>query len=622
MCGISGLIGISDKTLGEKMAQAIRHRGPDDWGVWSSPHGTPVTLVNTRLAIIDLSPAGHMPMPSPDGNFIIAYNGEVYNFADIRRTLEAAGHRFLSHSDTEVILHAYMEWGSACVNHLRGMFAFLIWDMPAQRLFAARDRLGKKPLYFAETPQGVVFSSELKGILASGWVQPRLNHTALHHYLTFWSVPFPHTLLAGVQQLLPGHTLTWQNGQIHTHCYWDLPVHQPTRLALPEIQSELRRLLEESIRLRMIADVPVGAFLSGGIDSGAVVGLMAKQSGSRLKTFSVGFGSEGTGIDERSIARITAERFNTDHTEVQVDGAQVLSALPEYIRGMDQPTGDGLNTWLVSRSAAQQVKVTLSGLGGDELFAGYPQFRSLQQAEIWHQRLKPAESVLRPLLGAASGVAASVLNRASLRRVPDFLLGDFLGRYTSTRTLFTEPAKQALYAQASTFPDSRTCLAEFDWAMEQDIVAKVSRMELKGYMAHTLLRDSDAMSMAHSLEVRVPFIDHPLLEFVHNIPGELRLQGRTPKALLTSVLRDILPIEVIEKRKQGFEMPVASWLRNELRPVAEATLHPNTVRQRGLFNPQAVQNLWQNFLAGRGLYMHVWVLIVLELWLAEFGVEG
>ncbi len=215
-----------------------------------------------------------------------------------------------------------------------------------------------------------------------------------------------------------------------------------------------------------------------------------------------------------------------------------------------------------------------------------------------------------------------MLNRASLRRVPDFLLGDFLGRYTSTRTLFTEPAKQALYAQASTFPDSRTCLAEFDWAMEQDIVAKVSRMELKGYMAHTLLRDSDAMSMAHSLEVRVPFIDHPLLEFVHNIPGELRLQGRTPKALLTSVLRDILPIEVIEKRKQGFEMPVASWLRNELRPVAEATLHPNTVRQRGLFNPQAVQNLWQNFLAGLGLYMHVWVLIVLELWLAEFGVEG
>jgi len=625
MCGIFGLIGKADSVLGERLADCIQHRGPDDHGVWTSTQGTPVTLVNTRLAIIDLSPLGHMPMPNANGDVCIAYNGEVFNFAETRAELEKRGHSFRSHSDTEVILQAYEEWGDECVHHFRGMFAFLIWDIKRQRLFAARDRLGIKPIYWAVTPQGLILGSELKALLATGFIKPELNLAALNYYLAFYSVPSPLTMLAGVQALPPGHCLSWEaaNPRVNVREYWDVPTAKPVRANETEIQEELRRLLEESIRLRMIADVPVGAFLSGGIDSSAVVGLMTRIAGERLKTFSIGFDSEGQRLDERSYAQIVAKQYNSDHTEVVVTGKQVADELDHIIWAMDQPTGDGLNTYLVSQATAKHVKVALSGLGGDELFAGYPQFKLLQQAESYDPLWQTLPNPVRAFMNVGARTVSGVTQRPGFSGAVAFAQDDFLGRYGRTRILFSDEFQTHLLSQPTReelgqMPSARKRLEAWVRADEPNVIDRVTRLELKNYMAHTLLRDTDAMSMAHSLEVRVPLIDHKLVEFVTTIPANLKLHNGQTKYLLINALRDVLPPEVINRPKQGFEMPVAAWMRGPLRPALEDALSLRSVAQRGLFNGAEVEKLYQSFLHGQGAYMRVWSLAVLELWMRKF----
>lgn len=635
MCGIFGLVGRADRELGERVVRAIDHRGPDDSGVWVDSTDTPVTLVNTRLAIIDLSPGGHMPMMYADRGMAITYNGEVYNFAEIRAELEKRGHQFSSQSDTEVILKAYSQWGDDCVHRFRGMFAFLIWDASRQRLFAARDRLGIKPLYWSETDSGLVLASEIKAILSSGLINPVLDFHALHHFLTFYAVPPPHTILQGVNVLLPGHYLIWDKGTVTVRQYWDVPMVDNGDLMsasddVVEIRRELRRLLEESIRLRMIADVPVGAFLSGGVDSSAVVALMTRLSGERLRTFSIGFHAEGKQMDERRFADIIAHRYDTEHDEVVISGRDVANQLPDFVRAMDQPTGDGLNTYMVSHAASKHVKVALSGIGGDELFAGYRQYRYLLQGEragrLW-QRL--------PGLGKAAArttlrYLAQVSGREALADLPGWLEAGFLSRYLRTRTLFSEDAKEFLYQDdlakcrygiAPSIDSLRPYLVE----SESDPIVKVTRMELKSYLAHMLLRDTDALSMAHSLEVRVPLIDHKLVEFATRIPAHLKLghsligslYGRT-KLVLTDALSDVLPEEISRRRKQGFDMPVGSWLRRELQPVVAESLSRESVKRRGLFDPDVVMGLRSDCEAGRGPYMRIWALLMLELWQREF----
>ncbi len=622
MCGIFGIVGLADRALGEQLADCLRHRGPDDRGVWTSSSGTPVTLVNTRLSIIDLSAAGHMPMSNEDGSAWIAYNGEMYSFGDIRPELERRGHQFRSHTDTEVMLHAYEEWGAACLERFRGMYAFMIWDSRNQRLFAARDRLGIKPVYYAEAGGKLLLGSELKGFLASGLLPGELNLEALHHYLTFYAVPAPLTMLKGVYALPPGHALTYENGRVTVTQYWDVPEAAPEEAAPEEIRAELRRLLEEATRLRMIADVPVGAFLSGGVDSSAVVALMTQISGERLKTFSIGFAAEGKKLDERGYAALVAKRYNTDHHEIIVSGRDMLDQLDAIVRGMDQPTGDGLNTYFVSQAAAQQVKVALSGLGGDELFAGYPQFARLAQAQdlshMWERLPGAAHAAAR----AAASVTAQATGRPRLAEIPTWLEEDFLDRYARHRTLYAEDAKQRLYsretrARLNGTPRSTEMLAAFCLPGEREVVDRVSRLELKGYMANTLLRDSDAMSMAHSLEVRVPLIDHKIVEFATRIPPALKLRRGQTKVLLTEALADLLPPEVIERPKQGFEMPVAHWLRHDLRPVLDEVFAPQAVARRGLFEAEEVGRIYLDFREGRGAYMRVWALAALELWIRE-----
>ncbi len=635
MCGIFGVVGRADRELGGRVTRAIHHRGPDDSGVWVDSTDTPVTLANTRLAIIDLSPAGHMPMLHSERRLAITYNGEVYNFAEIRAELEQRGHHFRSQSDTEVILNAYAQWGEECVHRLRGMFAFLIWDAPRQRLFAARDRLGIKPLYWAEADNGLLLASELKAMLCSGLITPALDFHALHHFLTFYAVPPPRTMLQGVHALLPGHCLTWERGKVGVRQYWDVPMVENGDLMSAgadavEIRRELRRLLEESIRLRMIADVPVGAFLSGGVDSSAVVALMTRLSGERLQTFSIGFHAEGQRMDERRFAGIVARRYDTEHNEVVISGRDVAAQLPDFVRAMDQPTGDGLNTYLVSRATARHVKVALSGLGGDELFAGYRQYRYLLQAQragrLWKRLPGPGKVAAR----AAARQLARISGRAALAEAPGWLEAGFLSRYLRTRTLFSEAAKAALYrdgvaASQNGIGPSIELLHPFVVESERDTIVRVTRLELKSYLAHMLLRDTDAMSMAHSLEVRVPLIDHKLVEFATRIPAALKLghsplgalRGRT-KLVLTDALTDVLPAEIIRRRKQGFFMPVGAWLRGGLQPVVAEALSRESVQRRGLFDADAVAGLRSDFEAGRGPYMRVWALLMLELWQREF----
>jgi len=623
MCGIWGTVNIADQHVAEAAALAMHHRGPDDHGAYVAQQPCPVALVNTRLSIIDLSPAGHQPMCTPDGRYWIVYNGEVYNFQPLRERLLGLGHIFRSHSDTEVILHAYQEWGADCLEHLRGMFAFAIWDMQEARLFVARDRLGIKPVYYALSPDPaggpdrLVFASELKALLASGLIRPALNAQALHHYLSFYAVPSPYTILEGVHALPAGHFLVFEDGHLRTEKYWDVPVQEPLEMSEDAIRRRLRELLEESIELRMIADVPVGAFLSGGIDSSAVVALMTRASGERLRTFSIGFGQEGQDIDERSAARVLADYYQTEHTEVIVTGEQVREQLPHIIRALDQPSGDGLNTYLVSQATAQHVKVALSGLGGDELFAGYPQFRLFQQADSARRTWQVLPEFLRGL-GRSMGEIISPVGRVAY-----WLDGDLLDRYGRVRVLYDEATKLSLYSptaiNALAAPEpSLEYLGRFVHPAETGSIESLTRLELKNYMAHTLLRDTDAMSMAHSLEVRVPLIDHELVEFAARIPPRLKLHRGQTKHIFIEALRDVLPVEVLSRPKRGFEMPVAAWLQGPLCDVVEDTLSPESVERRGLFAPQAVRAIYQDFQHGRAPYLRVWALTVLELWLREF----
>ncbi|NDJ51536.1 MAG: asparagine synthase (glutamine-hydrolyzing) [Chloroflexi bacterium] len=621
MCGIWGAVNVADLEAAQKAARAMQHRGPDDHGFHIAEHPIPVSLVNTRLSIIDLSDAGHQPMCSEDGRYWIVYNGEVYNYEPLRTVLMEGGHSFHSHTDTEVILHAYMQWGSDCLSHLRGMFAFAIWDKETGSLFAARDRLGIKPLYYTHIHRGtqekLIFASELKAMLSCSLVDARLNMAGLHHFLSFYAVPSPYTLLEDVLMLPPGHYMVYEEGRLTVSQYWNVQQHVPNQASEEDLIVQLRALLEGSIKLRMIADVPVGAFLSGGIDSSVVVALMSQLSGERLRTFSIGFDADGRSLDERSAARLVAKHYDTDHHEVVVTGQHVRDQIDHFIRAMDQPSGDGLNTYLVSQATAEQVKVAVSGLGGDELFAGYPQFRMFQRAET-----------ARGVWGSAPDAARSLLRSAAQRinavdRAMTWLDGDLLDRYERVRILYDEETKMTLYTDTTrlsmTIPETiQKYLSRFVHPAEVDPIAQITRLELSNYMPHTLLRDTDAMSMAHSLEVRVPLIDHKLVEFAANIPSEMKVQGKQSKAIFIKAVQDLLPKSVLNRPKRGFEMPVAVWMRHELRDVVEDVFSADSIQRRGLFKQGALQGIYQDFQRGQGPYMRVWALVTLELWMRQF----
>ncbi len=629
MCGIFGMIGQNARVPAEVLERATRsltHRGPDDGGTVilhdSAREEIEIGLGNRRLAILDLSPLGHQPMNDPaTGNWIV-YNGEVYNFREVRAKLELAGLHFSSHSDTEVILKAYARWGEACLGEFRGMFAFAIWDAQRHRLFVARDPMGIKPLYYCQSDQYFMFSSEVRTLLVTGLVPRRIDSAGLISHLTFGSLYDPNTLVDGVSALPPGHSLTWENGQVIQVEYWDIPDPDHHACDFSEekrgkLEAQIAEMLDESVRMQLVSDVPVGVFLSGGIDSSSLVGILHR-NGVQPSTFSIVF--READYSEAEYSRAIAKHFRTDHHEITVSQSDLFAAIAPAIHAMDLPTIDGINTYFVSeRTRAAGVKVALSGLGGDEMFAGYSSFRTVPRLErIARASARVPGAVRGSLINMFAAVAPS---NDQNRKLTAFARngGQIVHPYFLSRMLFT-PDQQVELLLGTMGSDA--CLRaekpltdNVSRAQSLDPINRVSYLEARCYMLNTLLRDSDFMSMAHGLEVRVPLIDHQLARRVLALPGAWKHNAKTPKPQLVKALGGQLPDKIVHRPKRGFTLPFEHWLRGELRPVVEQTLRSIADGPlRGLINQPAVLRIWQDFLAGRTSWSRPWSLYVLQCW--------
>ncbi|MDB6169317.1 MAG: asnB [Verrucomicrobia bacterium] len=598
----------------DRMCAEMVHRGPDDSGIEASAIAT---LGMRRLAIFD--PAhGHQPMRTADGRFTVVFNGAIYNFRALRSELEGAGHPFRTECDTEVLLATYAEWGEACLPRLRGMFAFAVWDEREQTLFVARDPFGIKPLYYRHDGARFVFASELNALTRSGACDGEIDPRSVADYLGWFAVPAPRTIYRGVFSLLPGECGTFHAGQLTLKRHWTfrtIPGGEkiaPTRV---EFIHELRARLDDTIRAHVLADVPVGAFLSGGLDSAVVVGLMAQAAPGTLRTFSIGFGE--TSYTEADAAAATARHFGTQHHANILTGNQVSADIGTLIASMDQPTGDGINTYYASQAArAGGVTVALSGLGGDELFGGYPSFRDLPRVDSWLRawRLLPA-LVQRALLAR--------LRRGGTRSRK---LGDFFEHATNLnelgslqRRVFSEAGRRALLAPDAldvlgSTPPHHPALPDLAGDLAgADAFEILSAWELRTYMADVLLRDSDVMSMRHSLELRVPLVDRPLVEWLWRQPSAFKHDPRRPKAALFDAVRDLMPAGLERRPKKGFSLPFAVWMRRELRPFLESTFSDASIDRSGVFARGPVQQFWRRFLDGSDAreWSRVWSLAVL-----------
>jgi asparagine synthase (glutamine-hydrolysing) len=599
-----------------RMVQRQQHRGPDDRGIHSNG---PATLGMCRLAIID--PAnGHQPMISPDGRFALVFNGAIYNYRALQTDLALAGWQFRTNCDTEVLLAAYALHGVDCLKQLRGMFAFAIWDAREQTLFAARDPLGIKPLYYARLPEGgAVFASELNALLAGGLVSREIDPTSVGEYLAWFSVPAPRTIYRGIANLPPGHSLTVDAaGRVKTGPWWQLPAPRAATAATnyQDFVHGLRHQLDDSIRAHRVADVPVGAFLSGGMDSTAVVGLMTRSGATRLKTFSLVFGEAG--FSEQASSRLAAQAFGTEHHEELITGARVAADLPKLLGSFDQPTGDGINTYYASQTArAGGVTVALSGLGGDELFGGYPSFRDLPRL----QRLLPLWRRLPARLRREAVAQLRARPSTRARKLADFLAHarDLHELASLQRRVLPEAARLALLApearaQAARLGPNHPLLEDFAFELiGADPFQVISAWELRTYMADVLLRDSDVFSMAHSLELRVPFVDRQLLEWLWPQRDYFKYDPRRGKRALADATADVVPAAIRNRRKQGFTLPFPLWMRQELRPFLDETFSTASLAACPWLEAAEVQQAWAGYKAGNDnrAWSRVWTLAVL-----------
>ena len=632
MCGIVGIFDTRsrrdiDEGLLASMNQALFHRGPDEGGMHREPG---VGLGHRRLSIIDLS-TGQQPLFNEDGSVVVVFNGEIYNFQALCKELIAHGHTFRTHSDTEVIVHAWEQWGERCVERFRGMFAFALWDRNQETLFIARDRLGKKPLYYAALPDGqFIFASELKALLASGMIPRRVDSESLQQLLSLGSVYQPKTLVDGVLSLPPAHYMWVDRSGIRLQRYWSFGLDRVAglrQLPYSEQVDQFSTALTESVSLQMVADVPVGAFLSGGVDSSLIVALMAREAGGHIKTFSVGF-EEGAGTaDESHEAAAIARLLETDHTRVLVTADDMVAHLDRFIVGLDQPSVDGFNSYFVSYAASQGVTVSLSGTGGDELFLGYPWFANVKNT-VEGAYPNPSGSRLQRLGGRLPFLNRLVRARSSTSPDPEEFREIFGRQYhcfgpSIAHDLLSFNKKSQI--QPRSFADDLVLCDEFpDW----DLLDRTSVLCLNGYTRNQLLRDIDACSMAHSLEVRVPFLDVGIADFAFSLPvaSKLAMNERTldptasytqsgVKKIVCDVARKYLPANFFDARaKRGFSLPFEDCLRGPLAEVLADTLSRESVAKAGLFDPAAVEKIHKDFLVGRRPWSHPWLLMVIELW--------
>lgn len=625
MCGIAGIYNYKSQCSVEldilqNMVNITRHRGPDDQG-YHIDHN--IGLGMSRLAIIDLSQDAHQPMSNEDGRFWIVYNGEVYNCDEIRHDLEEQGHKYRSKSDTESVLHLYEEYGKDCLKKLMGMFAFAIWDSLKRNLFLAVDRVGIKPLYYTRANGSFIFGSELKAILMHPDVKREINPFALDEYISLGCISAPQTIFKNIHRLAPGHFLTFENGEVSINPYWDIRFMPDHSRSETEWIDTFREILIESVRMRLMSDVPLGVLLSGGMDSSSIVAFMNEVSSTPVKTFTIGFKTselDFKGYDERSDARILSRHFGTEHHELVVE-PRLTQNLPDIVWHFDEPFANAtaIPTYYLAEMTKRHVTVALCGVGGDEVFGGYPRYPTARWLP-WYFRL-PKILRNRFLPVAANRLPEGSSEYLLSNRIKKFFNGLGSTPQSTYKTwmsisngrfnLYSPAMKECLAKSPETSPLEHAFENIGDW----EFINQVFFVDLKTYLPNNLLTYMDRMSMAHSLEVRVPFCDHKIIELAALLPPELKCKGMTLKYLLKEVMHHFLPLEIMRKRKQGFSVPIAHWLRHELRELAEWVFSSNRLRQRGYFDPGAVNSLWQVHLSGKANHASVlWAIIVFDLW--------
>jgi asparagine synthase (glutamine-hydrolysing) len=623
MCGIAGFVESSSahapfsleasRALVHRMCDVIRHRGPDDEGTWIAEG---VALGMRRLSIIDLS-TGHQPIHNEDQSIWIVFNGEIYNFRELRRELEAAGHRFYTSTDTEVIVHAYEQWGKQAIARLRGMFGLAIWDTRSSSLLVARDRIGIKPMHYAEVNGRLYFGSELKSLLEAPDLPRDLDPGALDHYLSFLYTPRDGSIFKSVRKLPPGHLLTWTDGRIAIEQYWQVPASEPFSGTEQDAVAQLRTVLSDAVRSHMISDVPLGAFLSGGVDSSLVVGLMSELSSARVKTFSIGF--DEPAFDELDHARRVADHFGTDHHELVVkpDGVGILDKLVSHF---DEPFADSsaIPTWYVSEMARRHVTVVLSGDGGDELFGGYERYLPHPRV-VAFDRYSP-RALRRVASIAAAQLPHGVRGKNFLRHVGR----DEQGRYLDAIRFFGADEKPALLSadlrRAIEGPDAETRLARhFERFAHLPWPSQMMRFDAETYLPEDVLTKVDRMSMAHSIESRVPLLDNEVIAFASALPSSMKIRNGRRKHVLKEVAATLVPRTILDRKKQGFGVPLGTWFRGNLRELFADTLLAPASLQRGYFQPAFVRRIVDEHLAGkRDHTLRLWQLVVFEKWQQQY----
>ncbi len=631
MCGILGWLGNPDPNIARKALDRLTHRGPDQQGEWLDENRS-IWLGHRRLSIIDVSPLGRQPMVSPSGRYVLCYNGEVYNYPALKKELENLRFQFKGTSDTEVVLAAIEAWGlRAALEKFIGMFAFGLYDREEACLWLVRDRMGIKPLYYAHNGAELVFSSELKPLKLIPWLDQSIDPVALDAYLRYLCVPAPLSILKGVRKLQPGELLRWNGSNLESSFYWSLNDavengrENPFTGSRQEAADELESLLRNAVSLRMVSDVPLGAFLSGGIDSSTVVALMQSQSSQKIKTFSIGFKEKAH--DESRYAKKVAAHLGTDHRELILDPGSILEAFPKITTSFDEPFADlsSLPTYLVSQFAREHVTVTLSGDGGDELFGGYPRYFWAKRIQNFQRRVKPPlarvagrllqaipawflDGPVSSLGGAKYGGSGGLSHR--VHRMGKYIVCPPESVYKEIVAAWKKPEAVLKTFKGSWEMPSPLRFPELDWAQQMMAIDQTN------YMVDDILTKVDRASMAVSLETRVPILDHRIVEWSWRIPLEYNLaaQGDRGKLLLRDVLYRHVPKELIERPKMGFGLPMEHWLRKELRPWAEDLLQPASLKNSGIFRPEPIQKVWEKHLQGENRLPEIWTALMFLEW--------
>ena len=624
MCGINGIFFYEKSQKGseaiKKMNTAIAHRGPDAEGIYQNEKAF---LGHQRLSIIDLSDAANQPFYSPDKRYVLVFNGEIYNYQDIKKDL--SDYPFVTNSDTETILAAYLKWGKSCVKKFNGMFAFAIYDSVENKLFISRDRIGIKPLYYYHNDDLLIFSSEIRAILKSDLIPKRLNKSVIAEYLSYQCVHAPNTIIEGVKMLLPGHHLHFSDEEFKIENYWNLwqfdDFTMPNK-SIEQHQHQIKNLFYQAVERRTLADVPMGAFLSGGIDSAAIVGALSEISDKKVNTFTVVFDERE--FSEAEAAQKMANRFQTHHTEINLKSTDLLESIPIALKAMDHPSGDGINTYVVSQATKNAgITVALSGLGGDELFSGYPVFRQMEEL-VNKKWLLSYPKFLRRIAGKINNQLKQNTASKKTQSILELDYFDLENAYPISRQLYSNKELEYLlkdkYANNAIAQIAKHSVSFQAPAFDFPYQSKISMMEMQTYMTNVLLRDADQMSMAHALEIRVPFLDHQLVQYMMNVPDEFKLTNN-PKELLVKSLGNLLPDEKLQQAKQGFVFPWKEWLKSDLRDFCQ--LRIDSLKHRDFIKPNGLDDMWQRFLKGdkNVNWSQIWVFVVLENYLQENNIH-